>query len=139
MAISIYSQNQYTKASSVEFKPVLDEDLKNETQRPMTFKKNDLKENEKLNRGIDKLLSLCNQQLENPQFCYGDFRDVVESVKKQLEELNYLGQTFQGVSLQKTRFIYEQCLKKYNNALKKHNKNIDRERKESEKQNRKEK
>lgn len=133
MTISAYSQNQYTKETPTEFKPTLYEDLKNEAQRPMTIKKNNLKENEKLNRGIDNLLNLCNQQLETPQFCYGEFKDVVQFIKEQLDDINYRGQTTQGVSLQKTRFIFEQCLKSYNKALRKHNKKIDRERKINEK------
>lgn len=136
IAVSVYSQNQYTKETSTEFKPTLYDDLKNEAQRPMPIKKNNLKENEKLNRGIDNLLNLCNQQLATPQFCYGEFKDVVISVKEQLDDINYRGQTTQGVSLQKTRFIFEQCLKSYNKALKKHNKIIERERKVIEKRER---
>lgn len=129
MTISVYSQNQYTTENPTEYKPTLFEDLKNEARRPMPLKKNDLKENERLNRGIDNLLNLCNQQLETPEFCYGDFREVVQSVKKELDQINYRGQTTQKISLHKTRFIFEQCLKSYNKALKKHNKKIDRENK----------
>lgn len=128
LAISAYTQNRYSTYSTSTFTPKSDADI----YRDITVKNGDL------NKGIFNLLNICDEQLDNPNFCFGNFRNTVSSVKKRLNDVNR--RAMNGfISIYDVENTYNSCVKDYNNALRKHKKNIDRELKRIEKQNKKRK
>lgn len=133
LAVTVYSQNRYTQLSTTQFTPRSYEELMYEAQlNKIAIQRNNEIENTKLNKDIEHLLRICDKELLDPEWCYGEYRDVVYSIKKQLENVNYQSETT-GISLVATRNILNQSVRKFNNALKKHIKDIERENKRNEK------
>lgn len=135
LVVTVYSQNRYTQLSTTQFTPRSYDELMYEAQlNQIAIQRNNETENNKLNKDIKHLLRICDDELLDPEWCYGEYRDVVYSIKKQLENVNYQSETT-GISLVATRNILNQSVRKFNNALKKHIKDIERENKKNEKQN----
>ena len=116
MAVSSFSQtNRYTTVSTSSYLPKSDQEIYAEI----------LVQQKDLNKNIFNLINKCSELLNNNEYCYGDFRNVVESVKNRLEKVNE--RAINGfISIYDVQSIYNQSSKDYNKALKKHNKLIEK-------------
>lgn len=114
MAVTSYSQtNRYTTVSTSSYVPKSDQDIYNDV----------LVKQKNLNKNIFNLLDICENQLSNQEFCFGDFRNTVFSIKNRLNDVNK--KAMNGfISIYDVENIYNSCARDYNRALKKHNKKI---------------
>lgn len=111
-----FSQNRYDTFSKSTFIPMSYQDIQVSTDAT----------NKELNRDIRNLLELCVYQINNPNYCYGNFKEVVLSVKTRLDRVNY--QAMNGfISISDVESIYKTCNRDYNRAQKKHRKQIIKE------------
>lgn len=116
LAVSSYSQtNRYTTVSTSSYVPKSDQDIYNDM----------LVKQKNLNKNIFSLLDICENQLNNQEFCYGDYRSTVFSIKNRLNDVNK--KAMNGfISIYDVENIYNNCVRDYNKALKKHNKLIEK-------------
>lgn len=115
LAVCSYSQNRYSTYSTSTFTPKSDTDIYHD----MAIK------NENLNKGIFDLINICDEQLDNTSFCYGEFRSDVLSIKDRLNNVNK--RAVNGfISIYDVQNIYNSCIKDYNKSLKKHKREINK-------------
>lgn len=82
--------------------------------------------NNDLNRAIPELIRQCNIILDDTNFCTGDLRKKILSIKERLDYINY--QAKNGfISIYDAKNIYQKCNRDLTKTIKKHNKALDKQ------------